>query len=43
LRDGKINRSRLSLGAGQKSSHRSLPATGNGATRTPQRVTSECE
>ena len=28
---------------GQKGSHRSLPGTGNGATRTPQRVTVECE
>ena len=29
--------------AGQKSSHRSLPATGNGATGNPQRVTSDRE
>jgi four helix bundle protein len=29
--------------AGQKGLHRSSPGTGNGASRTPERVTAECE
>jgi len=33
----------FSIDGGQKSSHRSLPATGNGAILNTQRVTVECE
>jgi len=33
----------FTVDGGPTSSHRSAPATGNSATRTPQRVTSEGE